>query len=263
MVYADGSRYAGMWSANVRSGHGVLVLPNGDAYDGAWEADEKHGEGRYIYAERRTILRGEWVRGGLRTGEMSAADSSMDALVASLLADAPSGATPTRLPELGLADPRSVLAEATAAARLGARGGGATRGTASSGFTGFSEDFGAPETDAASEMTSRPVSMGTQSIVASGLIDLSAPPWSELDLDASDFQRIIAAFDAADQTGSGFLSADKSTVYVALSRFGLEPDEADLENILRRLVDVQLEQDETAEGISILTFARVLAEMRE
>ena len=171
MVYADGSRYAGTWVANLRSGHGVLVLPNGDAYDGAWEADEKHGEGRYIYAERRTLLRGEWVRGGLRTGEMSAADSSADALVASLLAYAPSGAAPTRLPELGLADARSVLAEATAVARSGARGGGggATRGTASSGFTGISEDFGgAPESDSASESTSRPVSMGTQANAASG-----------------------------------------------------------------------------------------------
>ena len=92
---------------------------------------------------------------------------------------------------------------------------------------------------------------------------MSAPPWSDLGLDATDLERIVAAFVGADQSGSGFLSADSSTVYVALSRFGLEPDESDLENILRRLVDVQLETDETAGGISILAFARVLVELRE
>lgn len=45
MIYPNGERYEGEWSAELRSGWGRMNYLNGSVYEGQWLLDKPHGQG--------------------------------------------------------------------------------------------------------------------------------------------------------------------------------------------------------------------------
>lgn len=59
---AGGSRYAGQWLGDARTGHGVQVWPGGACYKGDFRRGAPHGEGVYTQPDG-VVHRGQWVKG--------------------------------------------------------------------------------------------------------------------------------------------------------------------------------------------------------
>ena len=61
-VWADGSRYEGLFVDNKRQGYGTMSWPDGKKYEGLWADGEKHGEGKE-YLVGGTVKSGIWENG--------------------------------------------------------------------------------------------------------------------------------------------------------------------------------------------------------
>jgi len=101
MFFPDGSIYEGGWVDDQEHGRGTLYLSNGDVYDGQWEHGVKHGQGNFHLRSRGHVLVGTWFQGTSKCGEIKSVNDSS--------ADNP---FEYDIPELKLADPTGVLAEA-------------------------------------------------------------------------------------------------------------------------------------------------------
>ena len=77
------------------------MLANGNRYEGGWEEGEKHGDGKCFYLDRGQLYIGVWVAGAAKCGEMIDLNREH--------AEAP---TVYPIPEIGLADPKEVVAAA-------------------------------------------------------------------------------------------------------------------------------------------------------
>ncbi|GBF87927.1 MORN repeat-containing protein [Raphidocelis subcapitata] len=105
-----GDVYEGMWSGDLRNGHGTMTFANGDEYVGEWRDDLKHGAGSFTYTARGRRYDGVWEAGVPRCGAYCE------------VRPAPPGA-PGSLPCVQLAAPDGVLqraADGVAAAGAGA-----------------------------------------------------------------------------------------------------------------------------------------------
>lgn len=114
MECENGDVFEGEWFNDKKQGPGVLFLENGNIYDGHWLNDMKEGPGRFLYASTRKVYEGEWVGDAPRCGEFR--DPTPDE-------ENRFGETAIRkgkfnLPNLGLADSRSVLDSATMETRI-------------------------------------------------------------------------------------------------------------------------------------------------
>jgi len=101
MYYPDGSIYEGEWYGDVREGRGMHRLANDNRYEGEWRADMKNGRGKFYFLDNGQLLEGVWVNDIAKCGEMQDFDR----------AAAPEP-TPFPIPNVTLADPESVLANA-------------------------------------------------------------------------------------------------------------------------------------------------------
>jgi len=98
--YANGDMYEGEWLEDSRNGLGLLILANGNRYEGDWEDDLKHGDGKFFYLDKGQQYEGTWVEGTAKCGTFI-----------DLQRQNAEDPTQYPLPELGLFDPRAVLAE--------------------------------------------------------------------------------------------------------------------------------------------------------
>lgn len=282
MAYADGTRYAGNWEADMRHGHGVLVLFNGDAYKGGWEADEKNGPGLYIYAAKRLLLVGKWLGGSPCAGELKPLDvvsAHGDPLLLSILSDVTTATPSTLLPPLGLIDARSVVLAGAAAARepplfdyedawaaneVGGRAAAliGTRGTAQTGFTA---EFGAGssvQTGSSADNDLRPSAQ--QAPLESGG-PTANPGTAEAGIGGiapAVLQQIRDAFSVVDQEGTGVIPSDAAAIQVALASVRLKPEEDDLDRIVEWMraeqADLDTASGSEAGGITLGAFTAVL-----
>merc|ERR1711893_333701 len=101
MYYADGSTYEGEWYDDQRSGQGMLRLPGENRYDGSWKNGKKNGPGKFYYLDKGQVYEGTWLDDVAKCGEMK--DFGRE--------EAPD-ATPYPIPQVELANPSQVLAEA-------------------------------------------------------------------------------------------------------------------------------------------------------
>jgi len=101
MSYTDGSVYEGEWLNDKRNGLGLHILEDGNRYEGNWYNDLKHGDGKFFYLNKGQLYAGTWVEGTPKCGELVDLQRQN--------ADDP---TQFPIPELKLADPQQVLAEA-------------------------------------------------------------------------------------------------------------------------------------------------------
>jgi hypothetical protein len=61
-IFDNGYIYEGNFVKGMRSGLGVLNMPNGDKYDGMWDHDTFHGQGTYTWTDGSKYT-GEWKDG--------------------------------------------------------------------------------------------------------------------------------------------------------------------------------------------------------
>ncbi|CAF3322959.1 unnamed protein product [Rotaria socialis] len=103
MFYADGSTYEGQWLDDKRHGTGMLRLANDNRYEGEWRDNKKHGHGKFFYVTRGQLMEGLWVDDICKAGQIK--DFGRDQAILP---------TPYPIPDLSLAQPDQVLAEAEA-----------------------------------------------------------------------------------------------------------------------------------------------------
>merc|ERR1711988_224140 len=104
-VYSNGDTYEGSWVDGKREGYGRLTKANGDIFEGNWLNDAQEGPGTYYYLARKKRLDGEWAVGVSKCGIMSDFEFGSEDGVPPVY-----GTKPTKkLPQLGLADARSVM----------------------------------------------------------------------------------------------------------------------------------------------------------
>ncbi|XP_064424249.1 MORN repeat-containing protein 3 isoform X1 [Latimeria chalumnae] len=103
MYFENGAIYEGDWFDDKQSGEGMLRLGNENRYEGAWKNGKKHGPGKFYYLDKGQLYDGVWVEDIPKCGTM-------------VDFDRPGAPSPTiyPIPEVRLADPRTVLQEARA-----------------------------------------------------------------------------------------------------------------------------------------------------
>merc|ERR1712212_240321 len=105
MFFDDKSIYQGEWKDDQQNGFGCLYFPNGDVYQGYWKEGKRHGEGEYHFQSRNHVLKGTWVEGISKCGQIYKAED---------LRNSEKVDNPFKypIPPVELVDPEKVLEEA-------------------------------------------------------------------------------------------------------------------------------------------------------
>ncbi|KAM4029650.1 MORN repeat-containing protein 3-like [Anomaloglossus baeobatrachus] len=101
MIYANGDMYEGEWQKDKYCGQGILFSAN-SRYEGSWKEGMKHGPGKFYYMDTGRIYDGYWMKDIAKCG-------TLEDTVGTEAPD--TGKLP--IPEVKVADPKSVLEEAT------------------------------------------------------------------------------------------------------------------------------------------------------
>jgi hypothetical protein len=58
-MYANGDKYEGEWSNDLRHGYGIFTAQSGETYSGMWKHGHKEGKGKLLLPNSAWI-QGEW-----------------------------------------------------------------------------------------------------------------------------------------------------------------------------------------------------------